>query len=219
MEKEAKILIGLGIATVAVLIGGSLLMSRPTSQQSTETKTYEESLLVGENPHVEGAAEPKVTIVEFGDFQCPACSASHPITKQVLGQYGDSVKFVFRHFPLEMHDHAFDAARAAEAAGAQGKFWEMHDKLYENQEDWAEKDDYLAKFEVYAKDIGLNLDEYKKAMADKPYDPIISKGLTDGTAAGVNATPTFFINGQKMAGVFTFDEWKKLLDKVLAENK
>jgi len=214
MNKEAKILVGITVATILALVGGSFFFSKKDSQAITnpsDTKVYDQNLIMGDNPHSKGSTNPVVTIVEFGDFQCPACGASFPVTQQLEKEYGDRIKFVFREFPLEQHANAYDSARAAEAAGAQGKFWEMHDKLYETQDDWGEKTGAVTQFEAYAKDLGLDVVQFKKAFSDKTFDSVIQKGLTDGTTLGVNATPTFFINGKKMSGVFTLAEWKNLL--------
>lgn len=219
MGKEAKVLIGLTVATIVVLVGGSFLFSRPKPQTPTEVKKYDQKLLIGEGSYEKGNKDAKVTLVEFADFQCPACGASAPITQALMTEYGDRVRFVFRHFPLQQHEQAYDAARAAEAAGAQGKFWEMHDKLYTLQDQWSEKSDAMARFEGYAKDLELNIDEFKKSISDKQFDSRIQAGLTDGTAAAVNATPTFYINGQKLSGVFKLDEWKRLIDKELESSK
>ncbi len=217
MNKEAKILIGITVATIVALVGGSFFFSKKDAAPAavSDSKVYDQALLVNENPHVKGSTDPKVTIVEFGDFQCPACAASFPVTQQLEKEYGDKIKFVFRHFPLAQHENAYDAARASEAAAAQGKFWEMHDKLYETRDTWGEKKDAVTQFEGFAKDLGLNVEQFKKAFSDKPYDAIIQKGLTDGTTLGVNATPTFFVNGKKMSGVFTLNEWKNLLSEYL----
>lgn len=216
MNKESKILIGITIATILALVGGSMFFSKKDATPvATDTKIYDEKLLMGTHPFVKGSENPKVTIVEFGDFQCPACGASFPITDQLVKEYGDKIKFVFRHFPLEQHVNAYDAARAVEAAAAQGKFWEMHDKLYETQDTWGEKKDAVAQFEGFAKDLGLNMDQFKKAYSEKSFDANIQAGLTDGIALGVNATPSFFINGKKMSGVFTLEEWKNLLAEYL----
>lgn len=214
MNKEAKILVGITIATILALVGGSFFFSKKDATPVTATAApvvTDMSLLIGENPHVKGAENPSVTIVEFGDFQCPACAASFPVTQELEKEYAGKVKFIFRHFPLAQHENAYDAARASEAAAAQGKFWEMHDKLYETRDTWGEKKDAVTQFEGFAKEIGLNMEQFKKAFSEKSYDAIIQKGLTDGTTLGVNATPTFFINGKKMSGVFTLNEWKNLL--------
>ncbi len=212
MNKESTILIGITIATILALVGGSFFFSKKDSAPVVaDSKVYDATVLMGEHSYSYGSDNPKVTIVEFGDYQCPACGASYPITKELVNEYHDQIKFVFREFPLEMHANAYDAARAAVAAGAQGKYWEMHDKLYETQDVWGEKTGAALTFEGYAKDLGLNVDQFKKAFSDKTFDPIVQAGLTDGTALGVNATPTFFINGKKMSGVYTLAQWKNLL--------
>lgn len=216
MNKEAKILIGLTVATIVALIAGVFFFSNKQSAPVEEAKTYDNTLLLGDNPIVKGATDPKVTIVEFADLECPACAASHSITNQLVAEYPDKIKFVFRHFPLDMHPQAFNAARAAEAANAQGKFWEMHDILYQKQNEWERKNNAVEIFEGYAKELGLNIDEFKKAFSEKSFDARIQSGLTQGTAAGVQGTPNFFINGKKFdGGVLSLPQWKQLLAQYL----
>lgn len=219
MNKEAKILLALAIGTVAILVGGAFLFNKSDSTKSPETaKVYSSELLVNSQTYHRGSDNPKVTIVEFGDFQCPACGASEPIVEEVLNQYKDSVSFVFRHFPLEQHKNAFNAARAVEAAGEQGKFWELHDLLYAKQDEWGERDNAMTLIEGYAKELGLDMDKFKKAISEKKYDDRINQGLTDGTAVGVNATPTFYVNGKKQSGLLTTNQWKTLLDQEISDS-
>jgi len=131
-----------------------------------------------------------VTLVEYGDYQCPHCYRAHPIVLAVQKQLGDKLRFVFRNFPLtELHLHAEHAAEAAEAAGAQGKFWEMHDRLFERQ--FALEDEHLIE---YARELGLDAARLERELAAHTYKPKVRDDFMSGVRSGVNGTPTFFIN-------------------------
>ncbi|MFL5732898.1 MAG: DsbA family protein [Chloroflexia bacterium] len=146
---------------------------------------------VGPRDHRQGPDDAPVTLVEYGDFECPYCGRAHPIIKEVQRALGDRLQFVFRNFPIATkHPHAQHAAEAAEAAGAQGKFWEMHDILYENQQ--ALDDDSLVE---YAGSIGLDVELFVHEMSTHRYTQRVREDFRSGINSGVNGTPTFFING------------------------
>lgn len=215
MNNETKVLIAVAVGTIALLVGGASLFSRFTPQNEREQQTVDNALVLGENSPSKGAENPKVTIVEFADFQCPACAASDPIIRTVVEKYKDSVKFVFRHFPLDTHPNAVPASKAAEAARLQGKFWEMHDLLYDKQSDWAESSNFTEKAMEYAKSLGLNEEEFKKAFESNQFDQVINKGKTDGIAAGVTATPSFFVNGRRFIGGMNEARWSQIIEEEL----
>lgn len=152
--------------------------------------------------HVEGNISSKVVLIEYGDFQCPGCGSAHPIMKKVVEKYKDKIAFVFRNFPLyTAHPNAYAAATAAEAAGLQGKYWEMHDKLYENQSSWKdlggeERTNYFA---GVASDFGLNVDQFKKDLDNENIKKKISVDEALGRKADISGTPSFFI-GSKNVG-------------------
>jgi len=149
------------------------------------------TLPVGERDHARGAAGAAVTLVEYGDYECPYCGRAYPIVKEIQKRLGRRLRFVFRNFPLrESHPHAQHAAEAAEAAGTQGKFWEMHDRLFERQ--FALDDDNLVE---YAGDLGLDAERVRKELAGRVYEPRVREDFRSGVASGVNGTPTFFVNG------------------------
>ena len=153
---------------------------------------------VGANDHVQGPSKAPVTLVEYGDYECPYCGEAYPIVKALQKRLGDQVRFVFRNFPLaEAHPHAEHAAEAAEAAGAQGKFWEMHDVLYENQD--ALEDEDLVK---YAKALHLDVPRFVKEMEAHAYVERVRADFSSGVRSGVNGTPSFFINGARHDGPF-----------------
>jgi protein-disulfide isomerase len=151
-------------------------------------------------PNMLGSPSAAVTVEEFADFQCPSCGATHPIMKQIQGIYGSRIKFIFRHFPLQMHDKAFDASSAAEAAGMQGadKFWAMHNQLYTNQQSWSTDPNYKQVFKGYAEKIGLNTDQFEKDMAGIAARSRVQADVERGRALSINQTPTVFINGKSI---------------------
>jgi protein-disulfide isomerase len=153
---------------------------------------------VGDRDHVIGPANAPVTLVEYGDYECPYCGAAHPVVEEIRRQLGNELRFAFRHFPLtRVHPHAEHAAEAAEAAGAQGrpKFWQMHNTLFEHQN--ALDDAYL---EIYAASIGLDLGRFTREMLAGVYAPRVREDFLSGVRSGVNGTPTFFINGRRHEG-------------------
>jgi protein-disulfide isomerase len=153
---------------------------------------------VGANDHVQGAANAPVTLVEYGDYECPYCGEAYPVVKALQERLGDQMRFVFRNFPLsQAHPHAEHAAGAAEAAGAQGKFWEMHDLLYENQD--ALEDEDLVR---YAKALHVDAARFIKEMEAHHYAERVRADFGSGVKSGVNGTPTFFINGVRHDGPF-----------------
>jgi protein-disulfide isomerase len=151
------------------------------------------TLPVGERDHAQGPADAAVTLVEYGDYECPYCGRAYPIVKQIQQQMGRRLRFIFRNFPLkEIHPHAEPAAEAAEAAGAQGKFWEMHDRLFERQ--FALEDSSLLE---YAADLGLDVGQVAGELAQGTHGPRVREDFRSGVSSGVNGTPTFFINGAR----------------------
>jgi protein-disulfide isomerase len=160
-----------------------------------------------------------LTLVEFGDFQCPACRAYEPAAKEVRKQFKDKVNFVFKHFPLKSaHPNAMVAAVAAEAAGIQGKFWEFHDLLYENQSDWAVLPNPTTKFEEYALSLDLDIDKFTQDLKDKKLEKEINAQLEEGIKAGVGGTPTFFLNGVLIQPNQNFNSFKQIIDKAISLN-
>ncbi|MGA7870252.1 MAG: thioredoxin domain-containing protein [Candidatus Binatus sp.] len=164
----------------------------------TPTATAKLKPPVGANDHVQGPAKAPVTLVEYGDYECPYCGEAYPIVKALQERLGDQLRFVFRNFPLgEAHPHAEHAAEAAEGAGAQGKFWEMHDLLYENQD--ALEDEDLAR---YARALHLDVPRFVKEMTGHAQAERVREDFSSGVRSGVNGTPTFFVNGVRHDGPF-----------------
>lgn len=166
-----------------------------------------------------GGKDAKVTVVEYGDFQCPACGSYYPIVKNLNKEFGDKLRIVFRHFPLtQIHPNAQMAAQAAEAAGLHGKFWEMHDLLFEKQKDWSSLSDPKPKFRTYAEQIGLDGNQFDKDLTSAQVKDLVAEDVRTANAAKVNATPTFFLNGASITSPGNYDAFRTLINKELDKN-
>lgn len=156
---------------------------------------------VGTDDHAEGSENAQVTLVEYGDYECPHCGTAYEIVKKIQKEMGDDLRFVFRNFPLQQsHPHAEHAAEAAEIAAQDGKFWEMHDQLYENQN--ALDDESL---KSYAKEIGLNAEKFAEDLESGKFEEKVQNDFMSGVESGVNGTPSFFINGVRFNGSFDYE--------------
>lgn len=176
----------------------------------SNTETPELTIPVGEDDHVQGSDGARVTLVEYGDYECPHCGSAYPIIKKVQGKMGDKLRFVFRNFPLaQAHPHALHAAEATEIAAAQGKFWEMHDTLYENQD--ALSDESLI---AYADKIGLDVEKFREDLQNDTYEEKVRADFMGGVESGVNGTPTFFINGARFNESWDEETLLKALEAV-----
>jgi|SRR5215813_1606906 len=149
-----------------------------------------------ESPHIRGNPDAPVTLEEYGDFQCPPCGMFAAFVGQLEKEYDSRLRVVFRNFPLKVHEHAREAALAAEAAGMQGHFWEMHDVLYREQETWSKAPNARELFESYAGTIGLDLDKFKKDMNGEKASERVDSDRQRGESLGIQTTPTMFINNQ-----------------------
>jgi protein-disulfide isomerase len=169
--------------------------------------------------NVYGKADSKVTLTEFVDFQCPACYGYYPVIKQVKEEYKDRVRFELRNFPIKTaHQFALRSAASAEAAARQGKFWEMHDKLFEGQKTWQAAKDPQVYFDQYAQSIGLDMTKYAQDRVSKEVLNVINTDLGDATKLGVNGTPAFLLNGKKIESPEgSVEAFSKVLDKALAD--
>ncbi len=155
-----------------------------------------------------------VTIVEFSDFQCPFCGRVSPTLKKVKEEYGDQVRIVFKHQPLDFHANAPAAHAAAEAAHLQGKFWEMHDKIFADQKEMSPE-----KYVEYAKELGLDLDQFQKDVASAEVKSRIDADKKEAAKLGSSGTPGFFVNGLNLKGAKPFEAFKEVIDKELAAKK
>lgn len=161
---------------------------------------------------VKGSDEALVTIVEWSDFQCPFCNRVNPTMAKIHEAYGDKVRVAFKHNPLPMHNRAMAAALAAEAAGRQNKFWEMHDKLFANGRALTDEN-----FEKWATELELDVDKFKADMKDKALETKVRKQQSQGAVLGARGTPSFFVNGRHLSGAQPFEAFKALIDVELKE--
>ena len=151
--------------------------------------------------HIQGPENAAATFVEYGDYECPHCGTAYPIVKRVQKHFGKQLRFVFRNFPLsEIHPHAESAAETAEFAGAHGKFWEMHDGLFEKQERLG-----LPLYMELSEELSLSPEELEQALKDGTYRNRVRADFSSGVRSGVNGTPTFFINGKRHDGSFDYE--------------
>jgi protein-disulfide isomerase len=167
---------------------------------------------VSDQDHILGSVDAPLTLVEYGDYECPHCGHAHPIVKRVKAHFGDRLRFVFRNFPLtRIHPNAEPAAKVAEFASSSGQFWEMHDLLFENQSRLGQE-----LFEELSTKLNLDLTEMRRALENNTFINRIRADFTGGVRSGVNGTPTFFINGERHNGPFDFDALVRKIDAAIA---
>lgn len=208
----------IAVLAVVVIIGGAVVLGKD-KETAGQLSSY-----------IYGKSDSTVKVVEFGDFECPACGAFYPVVEQVKEKYKDQIAFQFVHNPLvQIHRNALAAHRAAEAAGKQGKFWDMYNKLYTNQEAWngpsqsdpvgATTEQAIKIMEGYASELGLDIDKYKLDVQDSSTLATINADIAEGKKTyDVTGTPTFIINGKKiddLSTIQTADGFSKLIDEAL----
>ena len=182
------------VAVLILIFVGIFVVSKNSSNQSGGQSNSSSSKATN---HVEGQGSKNVTLVEYGDYQCPVCGAYYQPLKEVFTQFSSDIHFQFRNLPLpSLHPNAFSAARAAEAAGLQNKYWEMHDMLYENQTNWASSSSPQTIFTGFAKQLGLNVDQFTKDYVSQKVNDSVNADLAEFDKTGQSmATPTFFLDG------------------------
>jgi len=212
MSKEVKIIIAIAV----VVIGGGIWLFTRQPQTAAPGQAVDAKSLLRDTSHMTGSKDAKVIVVEFGDYECPGCAAAEPNVERLRQEYKDNanVNFAFRNFPLPQHRYALITAEAAEAAGAQGKFWEMHDKLYQAQGEWSASQSPLDLLANYAQQLGLDVNKLKQEVQNNTYADVIKADQSDATSLSVNSTPTFFINGEKTSG-YQYDELKSKIEEKL----
>ena len=174
-------------------------------------------LPVGERDHIEGSPDAKVTLLEYGDYQCPYCGEAYPILKQIQKRFGSELRFVFRNFPItESHPMAEFGAELAEASGAQGKFWEMHDYIYEHQSGLLSQNFF---FNFAKSTLRLNESRMMREVSSHAYEPRIREDFMSGVRSGVNGTPTFFVDGLRHNGDYQYDTLVEAVETVLRGSK
>ncbi len=212
MKKYKDIIIG-GVVIAVTAIGMVLvigLSAKGTNQTSSLISA------ISDTDWVQGNPNGKVTLVEYSDFQCPACAAYYPLVKRLVQDLGSDVSFVYRYFPLRaIHANADLASYAAEAAGKQGKFWEMHDKIFDNQRFWADSQEAESLFTDYAVALGLDMYKFKTDLVSAVVAQRVDIDYASGIESGVTYTPTFFLNGKKIQNPQNYDEFRSIITQNL----
>ncbi len=214
INKHKRLALWLGV--FVLLVASIVLIVKASTPQTSKEPTQ---VISGEIPAVDasdwvrGNQLAAKTIVEYSDFQCPACKSYEPIVKDIEKEFGSSVRIVYRHFPLtQIHKNSLAASYAAEAAGIQGKFWEMHDLLFEKQELWAESTTAADLFVGYAQELGIDMEKFKTDRVSAQVRDRVQRDSDSGTAAQVPGTPTFFLNGKHIDSPRSFAAFKALLE-------
>lgn len=205
---------------VALIVGGGVfgmikLASRP-SQDVGPSITVDS---VNEQDWIKGNKDAKVVLIEYSDFQCPACAFYYPVLKKISEEFGDKMALAYRHFPLPIHQNAKPAAYAAEAAGRQGKFWEMHDLIFDNQKEWKDKRNADEVFVNYAQALNLNVDQFKTDFVSKEIRKKVEAAYQNSVKLGLNSTPTFFLNGKKISNPRNYDEFRNVIQQNFNPNE
>ncbi len=197
------------IAAIGLAVWGLVIWGGNSTQNTNTASTKVES-----GDWVKGNPDANVVLIEYSDFQCPACGAYYPVVKQLSEAYGDTIAIVYRHYPLvNIHPNAMPAARAAEAAGKQDKFFAFHDILFEKQSEWSTAPNEVELFTNYAQSIGLSVEQFKTDMQSSEINDLVKEDIASGTALKVNATPSFFLQGVKIQNPRSLEDFKKLIDE------
>lgn len=192
---------------------GSPEKQQPAQGAAQQPSVYEaqatQTFTIAKDDHIRGNPDAAITLVEFSDFQCPFCERQYRTLKQLLNEYPQKIRLVYRHFPLGFHQFAQKAAEASECASEQGKFWEYHDKLFENQSDYS-----VANFKKWAGDLGLQTSQFNSCLDGDKYASRIQADAKEGAQKGVNGTPATFVNGQLISGALPYATFKEAIDSL-----
>jgi protein-disulfide isomerase len=214
MPKLVKPLVVIVIA-VAVAAGAAVYLSRQPDEPAGGASTPIHANIKG-GGHLRGPENAQVTLVEFGDYQCPSCGAFHPLVQEVLHRYPTQVRLEFHHFPLvTVHPNTMLASQAVEAAGDQGKYWEMHDAVFEHQNDWSGSPNPEPIFITLATGVGLDINKFMQGLRSPEVQQRILKDVERGQEAKVEATPTFFINGEQIHVRLSMEDFVQAIESHL----
>lgn len=208
-----KVILSLLAVTAVVIIGiGFLIFKQQQNQKVLSANDASEVFSIADTDWVYNRGEGKLTLIEYSDFQCPACAYYKNMISLLKKDYPDKLQIVYRHYPLSNHKNARIAARVSEAAGKQGKFWEMHDRLFETQEEWENLDDPKNRFKELAIDIELDVEKFLMDLNDVGLDKNIQHGLSTGNQLKIRGTPTFFLNGEKIPNPKNYQDFKNIIE-------
>lgn len=210
------------IAVIGMIVFGTLYFSNRsadvggnvagegTQQEEPDNQAPEVNLSIADNDYVLGNRDAKVKIFEFSDFQCPYCVRFHEVMHQIVDEYPNDVAWIFKQFPIQSHPLGMPGAMATECAGDQGKFWEMSDMIFSNQQALAAES-----FAIFAGDLGLDVDTFNQCMSDNPHAEKIANDYQTGISSGVRGTPSSFVNGNIVPGAFPYESMKQMIDELL----
>lgn len=205
---------GVIIIVVLTLVGVFVLSGNKSGNSGKSSSSSKGQL----TQHIEGQGKSGVTLVEYGDYQCPFCGQYAPTVEQIAAKYNQQIHLQFRNFPLVgTHQNAFASARAAEAAGLQGKFWEMNTLLYANQSQWSTASNAPPIFNQYAQQLGLDLTKFKSDYSSDKVNNLINADMAEGNKLGVSGTPTFFLDGKQVKIDNNVSAFSKLIDAEIAK--
>lgn len=220
-KRRGALWMGLAVALVATVYVVIQIAGRPSTEPSSApsapvSRAINPLLDVSSEDRTKGNPDARVTLIEYSDFQCPACGSYYPMVKRLAADFGDQMRFVYRHFPLaQIHPHAKLAAQAAEAAGTQGKFWEMHDLIFEGQTTWTELDDARPRFMEYAKQIGLEMDRFKTDLDSAAIVATVQRHYQGAVLLRLPGTPTFFLNGIELKNPQSYGEFQSIVRQAI----
>jgi len=201
------------LSGITIIVWGMIyLVSREKPALTNDSAPIEGAIAsIALDDQIKGNKDAKAVLVEYSDFQCPACGFYYPILKSLSEEFGDDLAIVYRHFPLPQHKHAKLMAYAAEAAGKQEKFWEMHDLIFDSQKKWTNQRNAEDTVLGYAELLGFDVERFEKNLELQEILEKVDKNYQDGVRAGINSTPTFFLNGEKISNPGSYDEFRNLI--------
>jgi len=201
MNKDTKFFLAVAASAFIVILGLFLFSNQPTQPTQSSAR------------NALGPDSAPVKIIEYADFQCPACAYGAPFLMEAVKANSDKVQLTYHHFPLSYHTNAYPAAYAAEAAGKQGKFWEMAEMLYDKQKEWANNNNPTTIFTSYAKALDLDSQRFIQDMDSKEVHQIVQQEEQESERLNIDSTPTYFINGKKVVGAQTVQQWQELISQ------
>ena len=202
---------------IGAIVFGMIKLGGSSSQNQTSSLVDTISI----SDWTKGNKDAEVILVEYSDFQCPACGSYYPIVEQLNEEFEKSIQFVYRHFPLrQIHANAELAAHAAEAAGKQDKFWEMHDMIFENQREWSNqsRSEATKTFTTYTEQLDLDTKQFKEDLDSKEVKEKVNNDYQSGIKSGVNSTPTFFLNGEKIQNPRNHEEFRNIINQAISSD-
>ncbi len=177
------------------------------------------SVDVSEDEHSKGTAGAGITLVEYSDFQCPACASTYPIVHRLADAYGEEIQIVYRHYPLrQIHPNAQLAAQASEAAAAQGKFWDMHDSLFNTQAQWSNERNPKDFFIELAESLSLDIEKFEEDLTSSQVKNAVNEDYSSGSRSGVQGTPTFYINGERLQNPGSYAGFERIIEELIEQN-